>query len=211
MTGAGVAGVAGVSGLSTTHSALDNVDEYTYKDWDEDVGVSFSLLEERDYERFWWRASSRKAFKPLGPGFLPVFAANRMHEESHTLVVVSITVPEIPVDPPAGSVGPSRSNSLSSLIDVDAIPTASTAAASAGEQPRPFKQPHPTEVRSAIPHPFAYYCSKCNGWVIIRGIQSHDVPIYPNYRDACPELNFPTAPRVDKKCNSSSVFSSSNS
>jgi ubiquitin carboxyl-terminal hydrolase 25/28 len=138
--------------------------------WDNN---GFSLLEDGNNEKMWWNASNRKALRPLGPGFLPVLTASKIHEESHTLMAITVTPPDLPI----GTVDTGSDTS------------------------RPFKQPRQSDVTSAVPHPNAYYCSKCNGWVIVRSALTSEPPIYSSYKDACPELNFPSA-RVDKRCNS---------
>lgn len=148
----------------------------------------FSLLDDEDHTNLWWNASNRRALRLLGPGMLPVLATSKIHEESHTLVAVTVSVPDIPIAIP------------------ETVPSTSEESI---EAQRSFKQPHSSDVYSAVPHPNAFYCAKCNGWIIIQGAQTMEMPIYSTYTDACPEINFPTPPRSDKKCNASFHYGTS--
>jgi ubiquitin carboxyl-terminal hydrolase 25/28 len=70
-----------------------------------------------------------------------------------------------------------------------------------------YQPPTADEVREAIPHPNAYYCAKCNGWVIVQKTRTTNPPIYATYKNDCPDLHFPTTRSLqrDVDCNSQST------
>jgi hypothetical protein len=75
-----------------------------------------------------------------------------------------------------------------------------------------YQPPTLDEVREAVPHPNAYYCSKCNGWIIVSKSRTTNPPVYPHYKDDCPDLNFPEHRNLQKEfqCNSDRPLSSYN-
>ncbi|KAG8862038.1 ubiquitin-specific protease ubp2, partial [Serendipita sp. 405] len=134
--------------------------------------TSMEQMEEEQNEKFWWNASNRRALKPLGPGMLPVLAVSQIHDDTHELLKVSVTYPEL----------------HHSVQD---------------ETPS-HPPPTPDEVRRASLHQNSYYCAKCNSWVIIQKTKAHKPPIYPSYKDHCPDLHFPLSrsTRKEDECNS---------
>lgn len=68
--------------------------------------------------------------------------------------------------------------------------------------------PAPTlnDLYHAIPHQNAYYCAKCNGWVVVQKSRTIMPPVYSKYNEGCPELNFPLNRNLqrDYECNQSS-------
>ncbi|PVG00890.1 cysteine proteinase [Serendipita vermifera] len=72
-----------------------------------------------------------------------------------------------------------------------------------------YQPPSGDEVREAIPHQNAYYCAKCNGWVIIQKARTIHPPVYATYKTDCPDLHFPTSRSLQKDvdCNSQNMTS----
>ncbi|KAG9055761.1 ubiquitin-specific protease ubp2 [Serendipita sp. 407] len=134
--------------------------------------TSMEQMEEEQNEKFWWNASNRRALKPLGPGMLPVLAVSQIHDDTHELLKVSVTYPELHH--------------------------------SAQDETPSHPPPTPDEVRRASLHQNSYYCAKCNSWVIIQKTKAHKPPIYPSYKDHCPDLHFPLSrsTRKEDECNS---------
>jgi ubiquitin carboxyl-terminal hydrolase 25/28 len=97
-----------------------------------------------DEEASWWDASVREINNRPGPGILPPVLADELHDPNHSLFSVSVTSPNLYVPLPSSS--------------------APTHTPSSSQRPPP---PTDDEVRTAIPHPNAYYCPKENGWVLL--------------------------------------------
>lgn len=81
-------------------------------------------------------------------------------------------------------------NDTHELLKVSATLPEGASTASAEGAPTP---PDADEVRQAIPHPNAYYCAKCNGWVIVQKTRASRPPIFDSYAEACHDLNFPNS------------------
>ena len=86
------------------------------------------------------------------------------------------------------------------LLKVSATIPEGASATSTESAPNP---PDADEVRQAIPHPNAYYCAKCNGWIIVQKTRASAPPIFDTYAEACRDLNFPSTRNLNKEaeCN----------
>ncbi|THH10524.1 hypothetical protein EW146_g8349, partial [Bondarzewia mesenterica] len=109
---------------------------------------------DEDEENDWWNVAVREKHRRPGSGILPPLLADKLHNPLHSLFSVSVSPPDIKIP----SFLPSTPSSSSS-----SPPIASGSSAA----PPPFIQPTAEEVRTAVPHPNAYYCTRHNGWVII--------------------------------------------
>ncbi|KAL0951889.1 hypothetical protein HGRIS_008546 [Hohenbuehelia grisea] len=107
----------------------------------------------------WWDpAVIHKANRP-GPGFLAPLLAEELHNSDHTLFSVSVKPPDI---------RPTEGASSSTPADPRAeVLTPSPPPAPSPSSTTPIPQPTDDEVRTAVPHPNAYYCPSENGWVIL--------------------------------------------
>ncbi|GLB43607.1 putative peptidase C19 family protein [Lyophyllum shimeji] len=160
--------------------AFDAVDYMTSKPL-----VDVAIEGRDDYEeKHWWDPAVREKEQRPGPGMLPTVLAEELHDADHTLFSVTATAPDIKpptvVPAPVSDAAPDSqpvstpvrnawsSPALSSPA-MSPVPSTSTTA------PPP---PPPTEadVRTAVPHPNAYYCPKENGWVILSWKSSNVSP-----------------------------------
>lgn len=84
-----------------------------------------------------------------GPGYgmLPVLTASKLHHPDHELFKVSPALPDATRNPSEGS------------------------------PPEGFVPPTLDDLREAIPHQNAYYCKRCNGWVLIQKTKGKLVPM----------------------------------
>ncbi|KAI0296336.1 hypothetical protein B0F90DRAFT_1636470 [Multifurca ochricompacta] len=101
-------------------------------------------------EMRWWDVQVRGVYARPGHGILPPVLADRLHNPEHTLFSISVQPPDLkPTLPPT--------------------PTHSQPAHQAPlYAPSPLNYyPAAEEVRTAVPHPSAYYCRKHNGWVLL--------------------------------------------
>lgn len=102
-------------------------------------------------ELCWW---NREANKRPGPGFLAPVLEVHLHNPEHSLLSVSASAPDIAPSIPAP--GAERDPAQAS---------------SSTQRPAPQRSSHlpPTEeeVRTAVPHPNAYFCPKDNGWILL--------------------------------------------
>jgi ubiquitin carboxyl-terminal hydrolase 25/28 len=121
-------------------------------------------------ENLWWDASVRKKCARPGPGILPPLLTEEIHNSEHTLLSVVVSQPDIPRE-----IATSSSSRETHTND-------NTPSRTSSPQPnRPLSPPPPPpptsdELRTAIPHPNAYYCRKHNGWVLIVWKSSSVVP-----------------------------------
>lgn len=116
-------------------------------------------------EEHWWDASIRDLHKRPGPGVLPPYLADLLHNPDHSLFSVS-------VDPP------------------DLKPRASSPQES-GDVGAPFQPPSVDDLTYSIPHPNAYYCRKHNGWVLLQWRSSTMMPPLAKSFVPDPETPFP--------------------
>ncbi|KAI0299946.1 hypothetical protein BC826DRAFT_906094 [Russula brevipes] len=115
-------------------------------------------------EMHWWSAQVRTDRARPGHGILPPVLADTLHHPEHTLFSVTVTPPDY--KPPALPNAPSHAST--SCLG----PTAE-------------------EVRTAVPHPNAYYCRKHNGWVLliwnIWKSSSVSPPLSRSFKDTLPD------------------------
>ncbi|RDB19324.1 putative ubiquitin carboxyl-terminal hydrolase 2 [Hypsizygus marmoreus] len=146
------------------------------------------VIEGRDTyeENHWWDPAVREKAQRPGPGMLPPVLAEELHDPEHSLFSVSVTSPDIRVpNPPAASTSstdqtdqpptssPPRSLWGSSPPPSTPVPPSSPSTSISGPSPPP---PSEEDVRTAVPHPNAYYCPKENGWVILSWKSSSVAP-----------------------------------
>ncbi|KAF8641193.1 hypothetical protein AX17_000828 [Amanita inopinata Kibby_2008] len=116
-----------------------------------------------NYEELnWWDAAVRQNCQRPGPGMLPPVLSDELHDADHSLFSVTVTPPNIPLPvttPTSTETKPNPPIAPSGLSQDDASASSTTIAASV--------QPTEEDVRTAVPHPNAYYCPRENGWVIL--------------------------------------------
>ncbi|KAH8119745.1 cysteine proteinase [Phellopilus nigrolimitatus] len=129
----------------------------------DDVDPPIDGREEQEEKR-WWDLHS--VLSRPGPGMLPPFLADELHTADHSLVSVSVALPDLQAlaspssspapgsSPPGKQPGHSRPSSISA------------------NSPPPLSE----EVHEAIPHPHAYYCRKHHGWVLLAWRSSSILP-----------------------------------
>ena len=121
-------------------------------------------------EKIWWDPQAATRYQRPGPGMLPTVLAEQLHDPDHSLFSVIVRLPEIRSTLQASnSVGsmdenmppstPSRSAWSAPPAQSPALTTPATHAA--------HSPPTEDDVRTAVPHPNAYYCPKEHGWVIL--------------------------------------------
>ena len=126
------------------------------------------------------RGGTGPYLKGPGPGLLPPFLAEQLHA-NHSLFSVSITEPDRRL---SGQVLP-LSLSAHTSSSPDARATSRTSLA----------PPTAEEVRTAVPHPDAYYCPKENGWVILSWKSSVALPLAQSFQDS----RHPPLPNQDRR------------
>ena len=124
---------------------------------------------EKFEEEHWWDPSIRESHKRPGPGVLPPYLADLLHNPDHSLFSVS-------VDPPDFKPGISSSQEND---DVDPS----------------FHPPSVDDLTYSIPHPNAYYCRKHNGWVLLQWKSSSMMPPLAKSFVPDPETPFPDLAR----------------
>ncbi|KAG6836077.1 hypothetical protein H0H93_011620 [Arthromyces matolae] len=153
-----------------------------------------------DYEeKNWWDPAVRDMKSRPGPGMIPTMLAEALHNTDHTLFSVLVSSPEIknPI-PSAASVDPSTESQPSASPARNAWATQSSQSASSSvsvpststSAPAP-PPPTDSDVRTAVPHPNAYYCPKENGWVILAWKTSGVSPPYAESFKHAPHLPLP--------------------
>lgn len=121
-----------------------------------------------DEELKWSDPDVLKKGQRPGPGMLAPLLFEILHSPDHTLYTVRPTAP--PVKP-------------------------NVASSSSPPPPPTVPSPPPTaeELRTAVPHPNAYYCKEHNGWVLLSWCSSSVLPpISPSFK---PEYPFPDQSR----------------
>lgn len=133
-------------------------------------------------EKNWWDTTLVLRNQRPGPGMLPPILAEDLHDPDHSLFSVIVTPPEIhvpiPAPPPAPLndlplTAPPTQAAWTSPASVPAPMASAVPLTSASASPPP---PTEDDVRTAVPHPNAYYCPKENGWVILSW-KSSSVPL----------------------------------
>ncbi|KAH9973357.1 hypothetical protein BGW80DRAFT_1171982 [Lactifluus volemus] len=143
-------------------------------------------------EMHWWNPQVRETYARPGRGILPPVLADRLHHAEHTLFSVAVTPPDLrPVFPPPPTPvqsQPPRPESPEQRRSTDSV------SSSQGNQhpPSSASWTHPPtaeEVRTAIPHPNAYYCRKHNGWVLLVWKSSSvNPPLAHSFKGTLPDL-----------------------
>lgn len=168
-------------------STYDMMDMFASKH-DSDLPIDGRIDRE---ELNWWNEEERKKGGRPGPGLLPPMLAEELHNPNHRLYSLHIVgTPDFtPQNPPTsarldqtpsstyGSSSPQPPHSATPLTNSPSL-----------GQP-PFIPPTEEEVRTAIPHPNAYYCPKENGWVILSWKSSNMTP--PTAESFVSSLPFP--------------------
>ena len=105
-----------------------------------------------DHEEIdWWNPIEREKYKRPGAGILSPVLAEELHDSNHSLFSINImSTPPLTVlsHAPASKDQPASTSSTSADQSTATPPTEE-------------------EIRTAVPHPNAYYCPKDNGWVIL--------------------------------------------
>ncbi|KAI6154054.1 hypothetical protein BKA82DRAFT_4097016 [Pisolithus tinctorius] len=101
-------------------------------------------------EENWWDASVRERCKRPGPGVLPPYLAEMLHNPEHSLYSVSVITPDIRPD-----VSTSRDG---------------------GDTGFNLEPPSKDDLIHAVPHPNVYYCRKHYGWVLLQWKSSTILP-----------------------------------
>lgn len=108
----------------------------------------------------WWNPIEREKGNRPGAGILAPVLAEELHDSNHSLFSINISPPALTVISHTPSPSKDHSSSTSS---------------SASEQST-VNPPTEEEIRTAVPHPNAYYCPKDNGWVILSWKSSSVAP-----------------------------------
>ena len=120
-------------------------------------------------EEHWWDASTRDLHKRPGPGVLPPYLADLLHNPDHSLFSVSVDAPDLK-------------------------PLASSSQES-GDVGPPSQPPSMDDLTYTIPHPHAYYCRKHNGWVLLQWKSSTMMPPLAKSFVPDPDTPFPDLAR----------------
>ena len=156
-------------------------------------------------ESHWWDGSLRERLERPGPGILPPLLAEHLHDPEHSLFSVSVTLPDIRMSSQAVPLSSSASTSTSNS-DTKSSQSSSSPVRAAWSSPGRATSPTPStsspapptadDVRSAVPHPNAYYCPKENGWVILSW-KSSSVP--PPLAQSFQDSRHPPLPNQDRR------------
>jgi ubiquitin carboxyl-terminal hydrolase 25 len=113
----------------------------------------------------WCDEAMREKYKRPGPGVLPPLLSHCLHNPEHTLYSVTATAPPLKNPTPSSSAPSSSPPSVASSSSLShSVP------------------PSADEIRTAVPHPNAYYCKEHNGWVLLYWCSSSVLPpIVPSY------------------------------
>ncbi|KAI0095055.1 hypothetical protein BDY19DRAFT_916041 [Irpex rosettiformis] len=136
--------------------------------WDNNAAKQVDIDGRNDEEeRNWCDEATREKCKRPGPGILPPLLSHCLHNPEHTLYSITASTP-----PPKHTPAPSTVS----------ISSASAAGSSSPPPLNSVPPPSPDEVRTAIPHPNAYYCKEHNGWVLLYWCSSTVLPpVVPTY------------------------------
>lgn len=117
------------------------------------TGQEFMIDGRVDNEEInWWNPTEREKCNRPGAGILSPVLAEELHDSNHSLFSINVT-------PPAVSTVLSKDQSSSTPSDQPVV-----------------TPPTEDEIRTAVPHPNAYYCPKDNGWVILSWKSSSMAP-----------------------------------
>ncbi|KAG6878955.1 hypothetical protein C0992_006310 [Termitomyces sp. T32_za158] len=147
-----------------------------------------------DYEeKHWWDPALRSKEARPGPGMIPTMLADELHDPDHSLFSVLVSNPDIkPLLVPSTdqSADQSSTNAWSSAQPSPSCPPATSTTAP------PPPPPTDSDVRTAVPHPNAYYCPKENGWVILSWKSSS---VSPPYATSFKESPHPPLPDQERR------------
>ncbi|KZV90932.1 cysteine proteinase [Exidia glandulosa HHB12029] len=150
--------------------------DWSRPDGDVDMSAAYSTIYDSDdrdpLQDEWWNADARARWSRPGPGVLPPAAWNAMHDTDHVLATVSVT-PPTPEDVAGGAVGTTTA-----------------------QVPANFTIPSADEVRTAVPHPNAYFCRAENGWVLLETKRS---TVMPTLLHLPKDAHLPDSERRNKK------------
>ncbi|KAL4250299.1 hypothetical protein ABKN59_003113 [Abortiporus biennis] len=108
---------------------------------------------DEDEEDKWWDKETLERCNRPGPGVLPPLLSDLLHNPEHTLYSITASAP------------------------MTARTATATAPSSSPSAPVPYPYaPSADEIRTAIPHPNAYYCKEHNGWVLLSWCSSSVLP-----------------------------------
>lgn len=136
--------------------------------WDNSAAKQVDIDGRNDEEECnWCDQATREKHKRPGPGILPPLLSHCLHNPEHTLYSVTASAP-----PPKHASTSSTASASSSAAGGSSPPPAN-----------PVPPPSADEIRTAIPHPNAYYCKEHNGWVLLYWCSSTVLPpIVPSYQ-----------------------------
>lgn len=156
--------------------------------------VDVAISGRDDYEeKHWWVPAVRSKEARPGPGMIPTMLADELHDPNHSLFSVLVSNPDIKpqvllsTDPPSDQ---SSSNPWSSAQPSPSCPPATSTTAP------PPPPPTDSDVRTAVPHPNAYFCPKENGWVILSWKSS---TVSPPYAKSFKESPHPPLPDQERR------------
>jgi ubiquitin carboxyl-terminal hydrolase 25/28 len=139
----------------------NNFDTVDY--WSSSYASKAIAIDGRDEEeeKFWWDPAVREKCNRPGSGILPPILADLLHNAEHSLFCVSVTPPDLRTS------DNSIHRPTTPRGDVHDAQTPASASFPHTPHPPPPPPPTPDDVRMAVPHPNAYYCTKENGWVLL--------------------------------------------
>lgn len=161
---------------AAAHWSLDSTN-YSASGWNS--ALRNIEIDGRDLEQEtnWWDPEKLKDPPRPGRGILPPLMVECLHDAEHTLFSVGVTPPDIAKLPQPSSPAHARAGSVASNASAGAsslsLGTPKPIPVTSGP---PVPPPSAEEVRTAIPHPNAYYCRKHNSWVLLIWKSSSQLP-----------------------------------
>ena len=147
-------------------------------------------------EMHWWNAQVRSNNARPGHGILPPVLADRLHHPEHTLFSVTVTPPDFKPSAPAPT-QPTSPDIPKQHRSADSASSLTGGQSSHGPSSFTYT-PTAEEVRTAVPHPNAYYCRKHNGWVLlIWKSSSVNPPFSRSFKSILPD---PSRRRLTNSC-----------
>lgn len=120
-------------------------------------------------EKIWWDPQAATRSQRPGPGMLPTVLAEHLHNPDHSLFSVSIKHPETrsTLQAPNSVASMDENAPLSTPTRSWSAPPTQSPAPTTPATHVAHSPPTEDDVRTAVPHPNAYYCPKEHGWVIL--------------------------------------------
>ncbi|KAG6831963.1 hypothetical protein H0H87_003298 [Tephrocybe sp. NHM501043] len=183
------------SAKAATHNTWQTQRETNYADYDPMAfinspkpSVDVTIDGRSDYEEtHWWDPALRDKEMRPGPGMIPTMLAEELHDPDHSLFSVHVSNPDFKLPSIVSVASTDTSSSSSSYPQTSSSPARnvwsappqsfSPAPSTSVTAPSP-PPPTDSDVRTAVPHPNAYYCPKENGWVILSWKSSTVSPPY---------------------------------